>query len=405
MSKLYIALVGLPARGKSFMAVRLQEGLEADGLKVRIFNNGNLRREMLGPASSRPEFYSPDNKEGRRQREKIAKISRLEAKKFLDTGGNVAIMDATNGSRTRRKDTEEYLNDAPILYIECINDDPELLAASIQRKARLPEFADLSMEDAVKSFERRIDYYASIFTPLAGEKCFARVESVYNKIVEEHACDGIPYYSQIRDILISDWVRNLYLARHGESLYNLEQRIGGDSSLTPRGRKQAEDLAGHFKDITIPYIFTSAKQRSCQTAAPTASNHPNSIVIPLPEFDEIDAGICDSMTYREIQRAMPHEFAARSRDKYGYVYPGGEGYATMKERVSKGFRKAMFISGAAPGILIIGHQAINRMILSLFLYRRDEAVPYIYVPQEEYFHIVITHRKKLMELIRYSSGS
>jgi hypothetical protein len=48
--------------------------------------------------------------------------------------------------------------------------------------------------------------------------------------------------------------------------------------------------------------------------------------------------------------------------------------------------------------MIIGHQAVNRMILSHFLYRRESDVPYIYVPQDRFYHITARQDKKLFEL-------
>lgn len=402
MPKLCIALVGLPARGKSFVAARLQEGLEADGIKTEVFNNGRLRRAKVGPSSTAASFYHPENTEGIKQREELAMLNMHLARSYLlKQGGDVAILDATNSSRARRAAIEACMDGISLLFIECINNDPELLNASVESKTRLPEFASITPTEARQSFWQRIRYYETIFTPLAEEKCFAKIETLNNRILHEQSCSSVPYYTQIKDILMSDWVRNMYLARHGQSLYNLEDRIGGDSGLSALGHQQSEALARHFAQISIPYIFTSTRLRSAQTAAPIIANHPESIVIALPEFDEIDAGIFETMTYAEIKRTMPKEFKARSRDKYGYTYPQGEGYASLKERVATGFRKALFLSGATPGFLVIGHQAINRTILSLFLYRRDEAVPHIYVPQNEYFHIVATHRKKLVELVRF----
>lgn len=401
MPKLYIVLVGLPARGKSFMSSRLQEGLAADGVKIKIFNNGDLRRQNLGRESALPEFYHPDNEEGRAQREDLALRSMHNAREYLENDGEIAIMDATNGSQARRRALEQQLDNAPILYVECVNNDPELLEASIQRKARLPEFSQMTQAAATQSFKQRIAYYEAIYNPLEDEQCYVRVDTLYNRIIKEHHCSSLPFYIQLRDILVSDWVRNLYLMRHGQSKYNVQGRIGGDSSLTEKGRMQSQALAEQFNGVNIPYIFTSTRTRALQTAEPLMTGHPESIHITVPEFDEIDAGVCDGMTYEEIREKMPAEYAARQQDKYSYIYPGGEGYVTLKERVDRGFRKALFISGAAPGIAIIGHQAINRMILSLFLFRRDDAVPYIYVPQNECFHIMATHRKKLLELVRF----
>ena len=36
------------------------------------------------------------------------------------------------------------------MFIECVNDDPLLLDASIRRKTRLPEFANMTQEEALE---------------------------------------------------------------------------------------------------------------------------------------------------------------------------------------------------------------------------------------------------------------
>ncbi|MDL2207588.1 6-phosphofructo-2-kinase/fructose-2,6-bisphosphatase [Desulfovibrio sp. OttesenSCG-928-M16] len=398
MDKLCIIMVGLPARGKSTIAQRLYDGLSAEGIKARIFNNGELRRELLGPQSSLPEFYHPDNAEGRSRREHLARVNAAAARTWLEEEGQVAILDATNAGLPRRDFLRSFLAGQPILYVECVNDDPDLIAASVLRKTRSPEFAHLDQNEAVNSFMERIGYYERIYSPPRDEGCYVRVDTLRNRILEEVMPLRIPFYIRIRDVLVSDWVSNLYLARHGQSLFNVEGRIGGDASLTEKGRAQARALAGHFQDMHIPYVFTSLRRRAKETAAPICERHPEATLIELPELDEINAGLCDSMRYEDIRAQMPDEFAARAKDKYNYVYPEGEGYATMRKRVERGFRKALFLSGGQPGIVIIGHQAVNRMILSLFLFRRTEDVPYIYVPQNQCFHIVATHRRKLFEL-------
>ena len=402
MEKLCIIMMGLPARGKSTLAKRLHEGLSAEGFATRIFNNGDLRRSRLGEESSVPEFYHPDNSEGRSKREQIARINAGAAKAWLRTDGAIAIIDATNVSRSRREMLEEEFSELPILYIECVADDPELLSISVQRKTRLPEFAQMTREEALASFTTRMEYYALIHTPLKEENCFVRVDSFRNEILDERLAHDVPHYLRIRDLLISDWVRDLFLVRHGESLCNVEGRIGGDASLTERGRAQVEHLAAHFHGTHIPYIFSSRRRRSLETASPLAALHPEATHILLDELDEIDAGVCDGMRYEDIRREMPEEFFARAKDKYHYCYPEGEGYASMRGRVERGFRKALFLSGGLPGTVLIGHQAVNRMILSLLLFRRAQDVPYIYVPQDQYFHIVATHRKKLFELVPFT---
>jgi broad specificity phosphatase PhoE/predicted kinase len=399
--KLYIAMVGLPARGKSTVAAKLMEGLKKGGARVRIFNNGDLRRKLLSENTSRPDFYDPKNRENMVLRERIALLNIQRSRKYLAGHGQVAILDATNVSRGRRRKLEELLTDHPILFVECRTEDEEILKASIIRKTKLPEFARINFEEAYRSFVDRIAYYEHIYHPLSEEKNFLVLDSLNNKILKESVTEQIPSFVQLRDLLVSDWVKNLYLIRHGESFFNLEDRIGGDSALTANGWEQARALGEHFRDVAIPYIFTSTKKRTIQTAQPLRSAQARSTIVCLQEFDEIDAGDCECMRYSEIRSEKPEVFEARSRDKYNYIYPHGEGYATLKERVDRGVKKALYLSGNSESVMIVGHQAVNRMILSHFLYRRTEDVPYIYIPQDSYFHIISTQTKKLFELKRY----
>ncbi len=400
-SKLYVVMVGLPARGKSTLAKRICEGLRDEGTQAAIFNNGNVRRLLAGPESSEAQFYSPNNVYGREARENIALENMAEARKFLAQGGDVAILDATNASRSRRQITNATLTDHPILYVECVNEDPLLLEHFVRRKCLLPEFKHMAEKDALECFTSRIGYYEQIYTPVgADERYWIRVDAAANSIITEHPCDGSPHYPPIRDIVVSRWVRNLYLMRHGQTHFNLEGRIGGDPSLTEKGVKQAEAMAAHLQDAHIPWIFTSTRLRSHQTAAPLLATRPDARSISLTEFDEIWSGVCEGMRYEDIRNTMPYVTKQRNADKYGYAYPEGESYAMLRERVSKGLGRALFLAGDSP-LLIVGHQAVNRSILSLFLNQRLEDIPYIHIPQNQYYHISTTPRRKVFELIRF----
>ena len=244
-------------------------------------------------------------------------------------------------------------------------------------------------------------YYESVYTSVRKERCWIRVDAVDSCIQDEAPSNDLPYYAAIRDIISSRWVQDLYLVRHGETDYNREGRLGGDPSLTAKGIEQAEKLAAHFDGEDLPYIFTSTKQRSAETAAPLLRSRPNTISMALSEFDEINAGVCEGMRYSDVRDGMPLEYEARSHNKYGYIYPNGESYAMLKERVARGLRRALFLSGEGT-LMIVGHQAINRTLLSLFLFQRASDVPYTYIPQNQYYHITITQRRKLFEMIRYA---
>jgi broad specificity phosphatase PhoE/predicted kinase len=401
-NKLYIVMVGLPARGKSTIANKIKEDLKHNSIKALIFNNGDLRRKLVPTINtSIAEFYDPENREGMAIREKIAMINMEKARNYLRDGGDVAILDATNASLARRKKIQSYLNDHPMLFIECINDNEEILDASIWRKIEASEFSHLTSEDAIRSFEKRISYYVSIYTPLRAESNFVKIDSLNKKVMQEEIKDNIPYYDQIRDFLVTDAVKHLYLVRHGETYFNLENRIGGDSPLTGNGRLQAEALAKYFSNKEIRLIFTSEKKRTIQTAEYIKALQKKCTIIPLGEFDEIKSGICECMSYEEIKREMPDVYEARKKDKYNYIYPKGESYATMKQRIDRGINKVLYLSDISKNIMIIGHRAANRMILSHFLFRREEDVPYIYIPLDKFYYISVSQNRKLFQLKRY----
>jgi hypothetical protein len=70
----------------------------------------------------------------------------------------------------------------------------------------------------------------------------------------------------------------------------------------------------------------------------------------------------------------------------------------MQERINRGIKKALYLSNPSDYIMIIGHRAVNRMILSHFLFRRKEDVPYIYIPQDKFYYISATQSKKVFQL-------
>lgn len=399
--KLYLVLAGLPARGKSTLAGRIQECLTCSKMSCKVFNNGDLRRRLIQGDSDYADFFDPRNDSNREIRERIATLNINQAKEFLGKGGQVAILDATNISKSRRQMLNAQLNDYPLLYIECQNNDQEILEASLGQKIKLSEFAHLSPTQALQSFKKRIAYYQEMYSPFDTERNYLIYDSLNCKILQSRVKDTIPFYDQIRDILCTDYVKNLFLVRHGQTYYNTEDRIGGNSGLTDLGLNQANELAAHFRRFTLPYIFCSQKKRTWQTAEPICQAQSHCEIIPLKEFDEINAGICEDLTYGEIKARYPEIYFARQQDKYNYTYPQGEGYRTMGKRIVKGLKKALFLSGNAEYILIVGHQAVNRMILAHFLYRREEEVPYIYVPQDRYYHVINTQNKKLFELKSY----
>jgi 6-phosphofructo-2-kinase/fructose-2,6-biphosphatase 2 len=118
-------------------------------------------------------------------------------------------------------------------------------------------------------------------------------------------------------------------------------------------------------------VWTSTLRRTMQTAE----------YIPHPKLqwkalDELDAGICDGLTYEEIEARCPEDFALRDQDKFHFRYRGGESYADLVLRLEP----IIMELERQENILIIGHQAVLRAILAYFLNKPHEELPYLKIP-------------------------
>lgn len=133
--------------------------------------------------------------------------------------------------------------------------------------------------------------------------------------------------------------RPIYFVRHGETSFNVEDRIGGDSDLNARGAKFAKKLSKFFQtELEIDgaeatnqvKIFTSTLGRATMTTdALQLGTRPISVKL----LDELNAGVCDGMTYSEIAEQFPIEVKERTADKLRYRYPRGESYLDLIQRI------------------------------------------------------------------------
>lgn len=100
----------------------------------------------------------------------------------------------------------------------------------------------------------------------------------------------------------------IMMSRHGKSQYNLDDRIGGDSDLCEEGRQYVVQLDKYLqkslKGREAPSLLTSHLQRACSTAGGLHLS-PTQGIQHLQALDEIDAGICDSISYAELAEYYP----------------------------------------------------------------------------------------------------
>lgn len=73
-------------------------------------------------------------------------------------------------------------------------------------------------------------------------------------------------------------------------------------------------------------------------------------------------GICEGLTYEEIQERFPQEFAWRDQDKLKYRYPHGESYLDLLQRVDSVVQALL----TQTEVLVVSHQAVLRCIMAYF---------------------------------------
>jgi broad specificity phosphatase PhoE len=311
------------------------------------------------------------------------------------------------------------------MFIELVCNDERLLSENIRMvKLNTPDYKGIDESEAFEDFQQRRENYQKSYCPLTN----ADGSYIVSEDCTKYVINGVSGYLPMK---IVHFVMNLhtlprtfYFSRHGQSIYNCQGKIGGDSGLTQNGVEYAKRLgvfAEHVvcrgkdelpskadfeklmvgaSDGTIKSpepteqiaarLWTSTLLRTKQTAA--YIKHPSVTAVsddnvdyswiqmrPLERrnLDELYAGTCDGMTYKEIEEVYPDEFEARQNDKLSYRYPRGESYMDVIARLEP---LAHEMERSREPICIIGHQGILRIIYAYFMGLQREEAPYVSIP-------------------------
>jgi broad specificity phosphatase PhoE len=146
-------------------------------------------------------------------------------------------------------------------------------------------------------------------------------------------------------------VSAVYLARHGQTAYNLEGRFQGQLPvpLDGTGREQAADLAERAATHGFAALWCSPLLRARETADVVADR------LGLePREDarlmETDAGDWTNRSFAEIQAEAPEQFAAFATADPGFAFPGGESFAEQEERVAAALQEVE--RGRLPALVV-----------------------------------------------------
>ncbi|EME85784.1 uncharacterized protein MYCFIDRAFT_41044 [Pseudocercospora fijiensis CIRAD86] len=439
-SKLVIVMVGLPARGKSYITKKLARYLNWLQHDTKIFNSlatlvmardaPEIKEDKIEKEKEEANieqnsaFFDPQNKKASMIREQVAKQTLDDLLDYiLDQNGSVGILDATNSTLQRRKMIMDHIRERAgpqlnVLFLESSCVDQDLLEANMRLKLNGPDYKEMDPVIALEDFRKRVQEYEKAYVPLGEyeEKHnmpYIQMVDVGRKVIS-HQIKGF-LMAQANYYLLNFNLapRQIWITRHGLSMDNVSGKIGGDSDLAPEGHLYAKSLARfmdekrrewdlkqmenikktHFPpqpgDVTPPNpyyqpqsptpfcVWTSMLKRSIQTAQ--YFNEEDYDTKQMRMLDELNAGVMEGLTYNCISTQFPDEYRSRRADKLHYRYPGpgGEGYLDIINRLRP---VIVELERMTDHVLLVGHRSVARVLLAYFRGLKREEVADLDVP-------------------------
>lgn len=375
-----IAMCGLPGRGKSQVAQCLSRRLNWNGDSTKIMSVSDYRRKRLEPYGEAVshELFRPDHTANTALRALAQRDAMHDCAAWLTAGNSVAILDATLVTRAQRAEVFDYFSGQlgyRVLFIECVCDDPVVLERNYKDILRYSaDYAGMDPVRAEEDLRLKVAHYIKSYEPM-DEKTYPRIRIDTGSMDIETCKVSGHVESSVLGYLGSVTVKphTLYFSRHGESEFNVLGKVGGDAVLSTRGERYAQALATKFNAMRIPdlRVLTSRLRRTIATARGVEA--PQEHVAAL---NELHAGICEGLSYEEMQEHYPQEFAWRDQDKLRYRYPWGESYIDAMQRVEPVIAELQ----RSDNVLVVSHQAILRCIIGFFMDKKPEELPYMEVP-------------------------
>jgi 6-phosphofructo-2-kinase / fructose-2,6-biphosphatase 2 len=111
--------------------------------------------------------------EGERMRRAAAEAAVTDMLKFFKNGGIIAILDATNSTKARRRWIKERCDKEGVetLFVESKCDDEELIMSNIlEVKTSSPDYSGQDPEKAAQDFRNRIRNYEKVYETIDKEE-------------------------------------------------------------------------------------------------------------------------------------------------------------------------------------------------------------------------------------------
>jgi len=157
----------------------------------------------------------------------------------------------------------------------------------------------------------------------------------------------------------------ILLARHGETPWNAQGRYQGreDIQLSAVGEGQARALGERLATAQIDRAVASPLSRAATTARFALGAARADMLSTDPGLMEIAHGQWEGLLASEIAEREPELFRQWRATPETVKMPGGESLADVFARAWPAFARACEATPADGTLLVVAHDAVNRVIL------------------------------------------
>lgn len=158
----------------------------------------------------------------------------------------------------------------------------------------------------------------------------------------------------------------LYLTRHGETIWNKDQRLQGrgNSPLTDNGIRQAEELASRLDNKPIDILISSPSQRAIDTAELINRSH-HLTIIQDEHFLEMDLGDWEGQLKETIHVFDPERARFFWQEPHLFKSETGEDFYEVRERVLPRI-KTLLQEYPDKEILLVTHAVVLKTLMTYF---------------------------------------
>ncbi|MEW7312336.1 2,3-diphosphoglycerate-dependent phosphoglycerate mutase GpmB [Buttiauxella gaviniae] len=158
----------------------------------------------------------------------------------------------------------------------------------------------------------------------------------------------------------------VYLVRHGETQWNAERRIQGqsDSALTEKGERQAEQVAERAKTLGITHVIASDLGRTRRTAEIIAQACGVDVTLDA-RLRELDMGVLERRnldTLSEEEEGWRRQLVNGTAD--GRI-PDGESMLEMSERMHAALNACLDLPPGSRPLLVSHGMALGCLVSTI----------------------------------------